>query len=190
MSKLWGGGGGTRGVQGARSKDCFYDIYLGTNSTCRRGETLFFTFELFELSHSSIYKQVQASELIPIIFRRWGGWSFRRPGGHSEDGTGLGHVQRTVVRVLQRTEVWWVGERDWLVRRGRWGRQWKWGPWGQSWGRGPIVATVVFFAATTWTHRNERGGRVECWSPVIKNKTVKTVIELLKNRYMAKRPLS
>ena len=85
-------------------KDC---IYLGTYTDFGDDSIFvkFFTFELFELSDSSIYKQVQASEFIPIVFRRRGRGCFIRSQRDSmsssrivsENGTGLGHVQGTIV---------------------------------------------------------------------------------------------
>ena len=99
-------------------------IYLGTNTThglsphglglklAKPLLLLAFTFELFKLPNSGIYKQVQASEFIPIVFG-WGGWGcFRISGvtsGHVDrcpkHRAGLGHVQGAVSVIFEWAEV-------------------------------------------------------------------------------------
>lgn len=85
------------------------------------------------MTHSSINQQVQAPELVPVIFGRGRGWGLGIIGmvmamhavhhrvGLPVDRRGLGHVQGTLKGLrLERTEVGGVRKGD-LVVGGGWG---------------------------------------------------------------------
>ena len=120
------------------------------------------------MTHGSVNQQVQAPELVPVIFGRGRGWGLGLVGmdavdhgtGLAVDRRGLGHVQGTLEGLrLERTEVGGVGKGD-LVVGGGWG--------GEGETRAVLATAVVFLAAAAGADGDQGGGRVERWVAVEK----------------------